>query len=63
MVMPQGREARRSGAGPRTSGFDTTSKAFSKKSNKANKYFIIFGVIVAVIIAVLLLSSLRSQAK
>jgi pSer/pThr/pTyr-binding forkhead associated (FHA) protein len=53
MVVPQGVKLNDLEQGPRTSGFDTTSKAFSKKSNKANKYFIIFGVIVAVIIAVL----------
>ena len=53
MVIPQGVKLNDLEQGTRTSGFDTTSKAFSKKSDKANKYFIIFGVIVFVIIAVL----------
>jgi pSer/pThr/pTyr-binding forkhead associated (FHA) protein len=54
MVVPQGVKLNDLEQGPRTSGFDTTSKAFSKKSDKANLYFIIFGIIVAVIIVVLL---------
>jgi predicted component of type VI protein secretion system len=41
--------------GPRSGGFDTTSKAFSKKNNKTNKMFLIGGIgIVVLIIAVLL---------
>jgi predicted component of type VI protein secretion system len=36
--------------GPRTSGFDTTSKAFSKKSNQANRLFLIVGIIVGVVV-------------
>jgi predicted component of type VI protein secretion system len=36
--------------GPRTSGFDTSSKAFSKKSNKTNRWFLIVGIIIAVVI-------------
>lgn len=35
-----------------TTGFDTSSKGFSKKSNKANNVFIIVGVIVAFILVV-----------
>ena len=35
-----------------SSGFDTSSSAFSKKSNKANNVFIIVGVIVAVVLVV-----------
>ncbi len=54
MVVPQGVKLNDLEQGPRTSGFDTTSKAFSKKSDKANLYFIIFGIVVAVIIVVLL---------
>ena len=53
MVVPQGVKLNDL-EGPRTGGFDTTSKAFSKKTDKANKYFIIFGVIVAVIIVVIM---------
>ncbi|MBI3853751.1 MAG: FHA domain-containing protein [Verrucomicrobia bacterium] len=62
MVIPQGVKLNDLEQGPRTSGFDTTSKAFSKKTDKANKYFIVFGIIVAVIIAVLLFIALQ-QAK
>lgn len=40
--------------GPRTSGFDT-SKAFSKKTNKTNRWFLIVGIIAFVVIAVVLL--------
>jgi len=54
MVLPQGVKLNDLEQGPRTGGFDTTSKAFSKKTDKANKYFIIFGIVVAVVIAVLL---------
>jgi hypothetical protein len=59
LVIPQGVKLDDLEQGPRTSGFDTTSKAFSKKTNTANKYFIIFGVIVAVIIVGLLLYALK----
>jgi pSer/pThr/pTyr-binding forkhead associated (FHA) protein len=41
--------------GPRTAGFDTTSKAFSKKSNQANKWIFVGAIIVIVIIGVVLL--------
>ena len=43
--------------GTRVTGFDTNA-AFSKKTNRVNKYFIIFGVFVAVVIIVLLVFSL-----
>jgi pSer/pThr/pTyr-binding forkhead associated (FHA) protein len=41
--------------GPRTSGFDTTSRAFSKKTNKTNRLFLILGIVAFVLIAVVLL--------
>lgn len=41
--------------GPRTSGFDTSSKAFSKKTNKTNRWFLIVGIIAFVVIAGVLL--------
>lgn len=40
--------------GPRAGSFDTASRGFSKKTNKVNRYFIIGGVIVGVVIVVLL---------
>lgn len=48
--------------GPRTSGFDTASKAFSKKSNKTNKWFLIVGIIAVVAILLIILIAF-SQAK
>jgi predicted component of type VI protein secretion system len=49
--------------GPRTAGFDTASKAFSKKSNKANKWiFIAAGVVIALIGVVLLIAFLQAQS-
>ncbi|HET7624121.1 MAG TPA: FHA domain-containing protein [Verrucomicrobiae bacterium] len=41
--------------GPRSGGFDTTSKAFSKKDNQTNRWFWIGGIIAAVLIALLML--------
>ena len=36
--------------GPRSTGFDTSSKAFSKKTNKANMWFLIVGIIAFLVI-------------
>jgi predicted component of type VI protein secretion system len=44
--------------GPRVTGFDTASKAFSKKSNKVNRWFFIGGIVVFSLIAVLIIYSL-----
>lgn len=41
--------------GPRTTGFDTASKAFSKKTNQANKWIFIGAAIVVVLIGLVLL--------
>jgi pSer/pThr/pTyr-binding forkhead associated (FHA) protein len=41
--------------GPRTTGFDTSSRAFSKKSNQTNKWFLIGGIIAIVVISLFLL--------
>ncbi len=59
-VVPQGVKLNELEQGPRTSGFETTSKGFSKKTDKANKYFIIFGAIVFVIIIALLFVAYQS---
>ena len=48
--------------GPRTGGFDTSSKAFSKKDNKTNRWFLIGGIILIVVIIGVLLLAL-SQIK
>jgi pSer/pThr/pTyr-binding forkhead associated (FHA) protein len=49
--------------GPRTSGFDTSSKAFSKKSNQTNRWFLIGGIIAAVIILLVLVYTFIQIAK
>ena len=46
--------------GPRTTGFDTASKAFSKKTNKTNRWFLIGGIIVGVIILIVLVITFMS---
>jgi pSer/pThr/pTyr-binding forkhead associated (FHA) protein len=48
--------------GPRASGFDTASKAFSKKSNQTNRWFLIIGIVVGVILLGVFLYTL-SQIK
>ena len=49
--------------GPGTTGFDTATKGFSKKTNKTNKWFLIGGIIVVVVVAIaflLILAKLKS---
>ncbi len=41
--------------GPGNTGFDTGTKGFSKKSNKTNKWFLIGGIIVFVVVAIVFL--------
>jgi pSer/pThr/pTyr-binding forkhead associated (FHA) protein len=48
--------------GPRAAGFDTASKAFSKKSNQTNRLFIIVGIITFVVIVLVILIAF-SQIK
>ena len=49
--------------GTRTSGFDTSSKGFSKKSNKTNKWFLIGGIIVFVIVVIVFFIILAGLKK
>jgi pSer/pThr/pTyr-binding forkhead associated (FHA) protein len=49
--------------GPRTTGFDTASRAFSKKSNKTNQWFLIGGIIAIVVIALVLVIALAMVKK
>jgi pSer/pThr/pTyr-binding forkhead associated (FHA) protein len=49
--------------GPRTTGFDTASRAFSKKSNKTNQWFLIGGIIAIVVIALLIVIALTMIKK
>jgi predicted component of type VI protein secretion system len=60
MVMTRGVSLNELEQGPRGAGFDTASKAFSKKSNKANRWFLIAGVIVIVVIAIVFVIILGS---
>lgn len=55
MLMQRGVSLNELEHGPRTTGFDTTSRAFSKKSNKANKWIFTGAIVVIVIIAIILL--------
>ena len=41
-------------AEPKASGFDTATSGFTKKTNSVNRYFVIGGIIVGVIIVGLL---------
>jgi FHA domain len=63
LVVPRGVSLTDLEQGPRTSGFDTTSKAFSKKTNKANRLFWIVGAIVFVVIAVALVVLITNVKK
>jgi hypothetical protein len=48
--------------GARAPGFDTKGTGFSKKTNKVNTYFIVGGIIVFLIIAVLILIAIKSAS-
>jgi hypothetical protein len=58
MVMQRGVSLTDLEQGTRGTGFDATSKAFSKKENKVNKIFIIIAAVVGVVIVLLLLYAL-----
>ncbi|HEU5070041.1 MAG TPA: FHA domain-containing protein [Verrucomicrobiae bacterium] len=47
-------------AEPRSSGFDTATSGFTKKTNKVNRYFLIGGIILGVIILIGLAIALKS---
>ena len=52
MVMPRGVSLNDLEQGTRTTGFDTANKGFSKKTNQTNKWFLIGGIIVVVVVAI-----------
>jgi hypothetical protein len=54
-VLQRGVSLDELGQGPRGGGFDTASKAFSKKSSKTNRWFWIGGIIAGILIIALLL--------
>lgn len=49
--------------GTRTTGFDTANKGFSKKSNQTNKWFLIGGIIVIVVVGIFFLFILFTIKK
>lgn len=55
MIMQRGVSLNELEQGPRATGFDTASKAFSKKTNKVNKWFLIVGILVFALILLVLL--------
>lgn len=63
MVMSRGVSLNELEQGPRQGGFDTSSKAFSKKDNQVNKIFFIGGVIVMVVIIGVLAYLILSTGK
>ncbi|HHY87102.1 MAG TPA: FHA domain-containing protein [Verrucomicrobia bacterium] len=58
MVIQRGVSLDELEQGPRTGGFDTTSKAFSKKTNQTNRWFLIGGIILFSLIIIVLLVAL-----
>lgn len=62
VAMPRGVSLDELEQGPRAAGFDTSSKAFSKKTNQTNRWFIIIGIIVFCVISLVILYTL-SQVK
>lgn len=62
MIVQRGVSLNELEQGPRAGGFDTASKAFSKKTNKVNKWFLIGGIIVFALIVLVLLYAF-SQVK
>ena len=52
MVLPRGVSLDELAQGARPAGFDTTSKAFSKKKNQTNRLFIIGAIVIFVVIAI-----------
>ena len=63
VVMKRGVSLDELEQGTRTTGFDTSSKGFSKKSNQTNKWFLIGGIIVVVIVAIVFLVILAGLKK
>ena len=52
VVMKRGVSLNELEQGTRTTGFDTANKGFSKKTNQTNKWFLIGGIIVVVVVAI-----------
>ncbi|HLX68551.1 MAG TPA: FHA domain-containing protein, partial [Verrucomicrobiae bacterium] len=54
-TLPRGVNLNELSDGTRQTGFDTTSKGFSKKNNKTNRLFIIGAIVIFVVIGVVVL--------
>lgn len=63
MMVPRGVSLNELSEGARPAGFDTTSKAFSKKTNKTNKWFLIGAGIIVVIVGIVFLVVLMNVKK
>jgi pSer/pThr/pTyr-binding forkhead associated (FHA) protein len=63
VVMKRGVSLDELEQGTRTSGFDTSSKGFSKKSNKTNRWFLVGGIIIVVIVGIVFLVILGNLKK
>ncbi len=63
VVMKRGVSLDELEQGTRTTGFDTANKGFSKKTNQTNKWFLIGGIIVVVVVAIVFLFVLGNIKK
>jgi pSer/pThr/pTyr-binding forkhead associated (FHA) protein len=63
MLVPRGVSLNELSEGARPAGFDTTSKAFSKKTNKTNKWFLIGAAVIVVIVGIVFLVVLATVKK
>lgn len=63
MVMQRGVSLNELETGPRPPGFDTGNKGFAKKENKANRMFLIVGIVMGVIIVALLIYAFMSAGS
>ena len=63
MVMQRGVSLTDLEQGARTSGFDTAGKGFAKKTNQVNRWFLIGGILIGVVIVVILGYAILSAGR
>ena len=63
MVIQRGVSLDELEQGPRTSGFDTSSKVFTKKTNQTNRWFLIGGIVLFSLIVLVLLFAFMQAGK
>ena len=63
MVMQRGVSLTDLEQGARTSGFDTAGKGFAKKTNQVNRWFLIGGIVIGVVIVVILGYAILSAGR